>query len=157
LAILSAINAYFDNHKDGKYKFEACAAELTRLALSSVTEINLTRPWRDGGRDALGNYRIGRGSGGISVEFAMEAKCKKPSPNNSCGVKAVSRLISRLRYRQFGVFVTTSCLGEQAYKEIVEDGHPIVVIAGIDICALLKEIEVSSAALVIKWLSTEFP
>ncbi|MDH3642361.1 MAG: hypothetical protein OES38_09710, partial [Gammaproteobacteria bacterium] len=39
--------------------------------------------------------------------------------------------------RQFGVFVTNLCVGDQAYKEIVDDGHPIVIIAGIDIFQVL--------------------
>jgi nucleoside-diphosphate-sugar epimerase len=47
-------------------------------------------------------------------------------------------LISRLRFRQFGIFVTTSYLATQAYKEIREDGHPVVVLAARDIADLLK-------------------
>jgi hypothetical protein len=156
LKVLETIDSYFTNHKDGKYAFEACAAEIVKLALPAVTEIDLTRPWRDGGRDALGKFRIGNEAGGIAVEFAMEAKCKKPRPTNSCGVKEVSRLISRLRYRQFGVFVTTSCIGQQAYEEIVEDGHPVVVIAGSDICSLLTEIGLSDSSSVKGWLETRF-
>ncbi len=34
------------------------------------------------------------------------------------GVADVARLISRLRQRQFGVFVTTSVVARQAYKEV---------------------------------------
>ncbi len=49
-------------------------------------------------------------------------------------------LISRLRARQFGVLVTTSQLAEQAYQEIREDGHPIVVIAGGDIVEVLSRV-----------------
>jgi hypothetical protein len=54
------------------------------------------------------------------------------------GVRATSRLISRLRHRQFGVLVTTSHLDAQAYTEIREDGHPVVVIAGRDVVDILK-------------------
>jgi hypothetical protein len=50
----------------------------------------------------------------------------------------VSRLISRLRHRQFGVLVTTSFVNEQAYREIRGDGHPVVIIAGRDVVDMLK-------------------
>jgi len=50
----------------------------------------------------------------------------------------MSRLISRLRHRQFGVLVTTSYVDSQAYREIKEDQHPIVVIAAADIVVILR-------------------
>jgi hypothetical protein len=46
---------------------------------SNVREIELTRFWRDGGRDGLGKYRIGTKATEILVDFALEAKCKEPS------------------------------------------------------------------------------
>lgn len=55
----------------------------------------------------------------VAVEFALEAKCY--APGHGVGVRETSRLISRLRHRQFGVLVTTSHLDRQAYKEIRED------------------------------------
>jgi len=55
------------------------------------------------------------------------------------GVRETSRLISRLRHRQFGVLVTTSHLDNQACKEIREDGRPVVVLAGRDITDILKK------------------
>lgn len=61
----------------------------------------------------------------------LEAKCY--AITNGVGVKEVSQLISRLRARQFGILVTASYLADQAYQEIREDGHPIVVIAGNDV------------------------
>jgi hypothetical protein len=36
----------------------------------------------------------------------------------------MSRLISRLRFRQFGVFITTSYFHHQAYEEVRLDQHP---------------------------------
>lgn len=50
----------------------------------------------------------------------------------------MSRLISRLRYRQFGVLVTTSYINTQAYKEIIEDGHPVLIINAADIARILR-------------------
>ncbi|WP_444929135.1 restriction endonuclease [Microbulbifer sp. SSSA002] len=65
----------------------------------------------------------------------MEAKCY--AINNGVGVKELSRLISRLRHRQFGVLVITSYLASQAYKELKSDEHPVVVLSAIDIARLL--------------------
>ena len=72
----------------------------------------------------------------VAVEFALEAKCYGLA--HSVGVREVSRLVSRLRHRQFGVLVTTSYVHDQAYREIREDGHPVVIIAGRDLVDLLK-------------------
>lgn len=131
--------------------FEACAAEIVRLFLGEgVVSIDLTRPVRDGGRDAIGKYLIGRGTSSVAVDFSMEAKCYNPS--SSVGVKELSRLISRLRHRQFGVLVTTSWVNAQAYKEIKEDGHPIIVISGGDIIRILKEKGISSREVLNAWL-----
>jgi Restriction endonuclease len=82
----------------------------------NVDKIDVTRPWRDGGRDAVGEYLLGPHADPVAVEFALEAKCYAPA--NSVGVRETSRLISRLRHRQFGVLVTTSHLDAQAYREI---------------------------------------
>ena len=124
-------------YKDDPYAFERCAMELARLFMPAIQKWEITRPWRDGGRDALGTYRIGHGAGAIDVEFALEAKCY--SMTNGVGIKPLSRLISRLRHRQFGILVTTSYLDTQAYQELIQDGHPVVVISSRDIAMKLKE------------------
>jgi len=98
---------------------------------------DLTRPWRDGGRDATGEFHIGQGQSAVEVAFALEAKCY--ASDSSIGVKELSRLISRLRYRQFGILVTTSFLGTQAYNELKDDDHPVVIISGGDIVKLLQQ------------------
>jgi len=151
-AIIAAIHGYF---ADRPHAFEHCAAALARLMLPDVANLDVTRPSRDGGRDAIGKLRLGSGPGAIVVDFALEAKCY--GPNNSVGVRELSRLISRLRHRQFGVLVTTSWLDTQAYREIKEDQHPIIIIAAADIVALLKAHGRSDAAAVDAWLSSEFP
>lgn len=144
-AILQMIHDYYGEDPHG---FEKCAAELVRLLDSNVATYDLTRPSRDGGRDAVGIYKVGLPDNAVSVEFAIEAKCY--APDNSVKVEHTSRLISRLRHRQFGFMVTTSYVHSQAYKEIVEDGHPVVIVCGIDIIRILssagyvtkKEVEV---------------
>jgi Restriction endonuclease len=67
--------------------------------------------------------------------------------------KDLSRLISRLRHRQFGILVTTSHVAIQAYEEIKEDQHPIVIIAARDIVRILKAGDISSRDDLKKWLS----
>lgn len=125
------LDVVYQRFKDDPHKFEKCALEIAKLFLPDIHHEELTRPWRDGGRDAVGLYRIGKDAGAIDVEFALEAKCY--SLASSVGVKEVSRLISRLRHRQFGILVTTSYLHDQAYSEVVEDGHPVVIICARDI------------------------
>ena len=71
-------------------------------------------------------------------------------------MKETSRLISRIRHRQFGVLVTTSYVADQAYKEIVEDSQPIIIIAGKDIIDILLQAGISSEELLQEWLETNF-
>ena len=146
--MMDRIHRYFD---DDPYRFEACAAKIAEIMLPSIAgDIDVTRRVRDGGRDAVGHYRIGRGDSSVLVDFALEAKCY--APQNSVGVKELSRLISRLRHRQFGILVTTSYVAEQAYQEIKEDRHPIVIICAADIVKLLVEHGVGTPAELDAWL-----
>lgn len=150
-AILEAV---YNRFKKDPYGFEACALEIARLMMPDIRDAELTRPWRDGGRDAVGNYHIGTGVSSIQVDFAMEAKCYEPA-GQGVGVKELSRLIARLRHRQFGILVTTSYLASQAYGELKEDGHPVVVICGADIAELLKT-KIGDRNQVEKWLDSFF-
>ena len=130
------LNLVYRHFQKREHDFEQFAADLWRISEPKVDKIDVTRPWRDGGRDAVGEYLLGPDSDPVAVEFALEAKCYEPT--KGVGVKDTSRLISRLRHRQFGVLVTTSYVAEQAYKEIREDGHPVVILAGRDIVERLK-------------------
>ena len=56
----------------------------------------------------------------------------------------MSRLISRIRYRQFGVMITTSYVDNQAYKEVIEDGHPILIVTATDIAQTLRRNSITS-------------
>ena len=129
--ILHAIRKHYEGNA---YAFEYFAAALVRMMEPArVTGIEVTQPRRDGGRDALGTFRIGFGADPITADFALEAKCMTAG----LGVKQVARLLSRIRYRQFGIIVTTSYVGEQAYREIKEDRHPVAILAGRDIAQAL--------------------
>lgn len=146
-ALIDAIRL---RYKDNPYGFEACAGALTRLLLPDVSRLDLTRPWRDGGRDGIGQLRIGRGLAAIEVDFALEAKCY--GANNAVGVREVSRLISRIKYREFGVLVTTSYVDRQAYLEVTDDGHPVILATARDIVTLLRSIGLRTPAQVDSWL-----
>lgn len=136
--------------KDNPFAFEACAGELAKLLLGSVTKLELTRPWRDGGRDGIGTLSLGRGPASINVAFALEAKCY--SRNNPVGVCEISRLISRIKHREFGVLITTSYVDKQAYAEVVDDGHPVILVVERDIARLLREAGHTTVYSVNKWL-----
>ena len=127
------------HYADNPAGFEACAADIVKMMDSNFIRFDLTKPWRDGGRDAIGHYAITQGgkvNAPLKIECALEAKCY--SPDNSVGVREMSRLISRIRYRQFGIIVTTSHVNKQAYEEVVEDGHPILIITASDIAGILR-------------------
>lgn len=148
---LQSIYDYFDN----PYEFEKCAMKIVQLMDSNIHSLKHTRFVRDGGRDAVGLYRIGRQCDGVDVEFALEAK--RYSSNDGVGVKEMSRLISRLRHRQFGILVTTSFVALQAYQEIKEDSHPIVIISGMDILRILYDSGIKTKDEIQKWLVKTFP
>ena len=139
---LTKIRSYYKNNP---YGFENCAKAILEKMDDKFQDFSLTRPWRDGGRDALGYYVIGSASKAnypLRIDCAMEAKCY--AENHAVGVREMSRLISRIRYRQFGVLITTSYVHKQAYKEIIEDGHPILVISATDIVNILRRNAISS-------------
>ena len=156
-AILDTVWKHF---KDAPRAFEGFAARLFQMHDPRVIIDEITRPSGDGGRDAVGKYLLGLNDDPVYVEFSLEAKCYRPhSPShtaNSVGVNQVSRLISRIRHRQFGVLVTTSVIGRQAYEEVREDGHPIIFFCGKDIADILTMRGFNTPELVNDLLQTDF-
>lgn len=142
-----------DRYQREPFAFESFAAHVARLHLSGVTSMEVTRPRRDGGRDAIGMLKLGTGASSILLDFALEAKCY--GDGNSVGVKEMSRLISRLRHRQFGIMVTTSYVHSQAYQEIKEDAHPIIIISGGDLADILVEHGISSTEALDAWIDSQ--
>lgn len=135
-----------EHYQKNAYGFEKCAQNLLEKMDERFQDFSLTRPWRDGGRDALGYYVIGNGSKAnypLRIDCALEAKCY--SKNNSVGVREMSRLISRIRYRQFGIMMTTSYVHKQAYEEVLEDGHPILIVSASDIAQILRKNSITSS------------
>lgn len=147
--LIKMLQGHFE---DEPIRFEACAARIAEMMLKNIVSIDVTRPTRDGGRDAIGKFRIGEGDSAILVDFALEAKCY--SSSNPVTVKDLSRLISRLRHRQFGILVTTSYLALQAYQEIKEDDHPIMIISAADIVGILRSAGLAQEDHFHAWLSS---
>ena len=152
-AVAQAVYQYFQG---APTLFEHFAAAIARMMDANIISLDVTRPSRDGGRDGIGRYRIGQSQNCVTVDFAIEAKCHAPS--SGLGVTVLSRLISRLRHRQFGILITTTFLSDQAYRELVEDQHPIVVCSGGDLAELLIEKKgLGSPSQVAAWLAVNFP
>lgn len=150
----------WEHFKKSPLAFESFAARIYQLTDRRVIIDEITRGSVDGGRDAIGRYLLGLSADPVFAEFALEAKCYHPSSSdasaNTVGVRDVARLISRIRHRQFGVLVTTSVIARQAYTEVRNDRHPVVLISGRDIAELLLQAGYSSLARVEELLS-EWP
>ena len=165
-AILTTIWQHFDGDSKaakryGAFVFEQFAAHVFQLHDQRVIVDEVTRGVIDGGRDAHGRYLLGLPTDPVYAEFALEAKCYQPAINgakaNTVGVKEVSRLISRIRHRQFGVLVTTSVIARQVYEEVRDDRHPIIFLSGRDIADILIGAGINTPQLVANLLSAEFP
>ena len=154
--MLQALHDYFIE-KDRGYSFEQFACAMVELLDENVVGIDVTRPYRDGGLDGIGSYRIfGSGAQSVLVEFYMQAKCYNPY-SVAVGVKDTSRLISRIKDRQFGIMVTTSYVHQQAYQELLDDGHPIVLVTGRTLIDLIFDrYEIRTVNGLIDWLKREF-
>ncbi|MEU4360499.1 restriction endonuclease [Promicromonospora sp. NPDC023987] len=152
LWILSTIYRHFSHDP---IQFEHFAASVWARSDNNVEAVEVTRPSRDGGRDALGTYRLGPAADPVRLQFALEAKCY--ALDTGIGVKMISRLISRLKHREFGVFVTTSYINQQAYTEIREDQHPVVFITGRDIVESMKRRSLTRPEALEAFLRTEYP
>jgi len=137
------------------------AARIFQMHDPRVIIDTITRGSVDGGRDAIGRYLLGLSDDPVYAEFSLEAKCYQPgfdeASTNTGGVREVSRLISRIRHRQFGVLVTTSVIARQAYEEVREDRHPIIFFSGKDIADILINNGFNTPELAASLLNTEFP
>jgi hypothetical protein len=137
-----AVSAWF-NRRGDQLRFASNQFQRRREDLRAIV---------DEGAVLLG---AGETTDPIKLDFALEAKCY--GADNGVGVRELSRLISRLRHRQFGVLVTTSYLAPQAYEELRVDDHPVVVISARDIVEILRRHGISTPAETEAWLQREFP
>lgn len=134
---LRIIRKYYENRP---HDFELCAVDIISKLDRNFKNFVLTRRTKDGGRDAVATYEVSQSNSpnlSILMKCSIEAKCY--APRHGVGVKEMSRLISRLRHRQFGIMVTTSYISDQVYKEILQDQHPILIITARDIEEILRK------------------
>lgn len=124
-AIVEVIRKHYEGRE---YDFERCAVKIVEMMDENFIGLRLTRKRRDGGRDAVGFYRIGSNNDTCQLKIRCLMEAKLYGPNNGVGVSQTSRLISRLRNKEFGVLVTTSYVDPQALAEIRIDGHNILFI-----------------------------
>lgn len=154
------LEAVWEHFKNAPRSFEVFAARLILWHDQRAKIDVITRGVVDGGRDAVGRYLLGLNDDPVYATFAVEAKCYQPAINNkkanSVGVKEVSRLISRIRHREFGVLVTTSYIGRQAYAEVREDRHPIIFFCGKDIVDVLMRNGYNTPKVVEEMLKSDF-
>lgn len=157
---IEILNRVWQHFKDIPIAFEAFAARIYQMTDQRVIIDEITRGTIDSGRDAVGRYLLGLGDDPVYAEFSLEAKCYRPmikgGAPNSVGVKEVSRLISRIRHRQFGVLVKTSAISRQAYEEVREDRHPIIFISGRDIAEILIKNGFNTVEKIDSLLNNEF-
>lgn len=156
----SILECVWKHFQDTPIAFEKFAARIYQMTDSRVIIDEITRGTIDGGRDAVGRYLLGLSDDPVYAEFSLEAKCYRPPinglPPNTVGVKEVSRLISRIRNRQFGVLVTTALVARQAYEEVREDRHPILFISGRDMAEILISNGFNTVERVTGLLASEF-
>ena len=116
-------------------EFEFLAASLIEIMDERFTQITVTRAVREGGRDVLAKYRVGHDLHQVLLDAYVEAK--KWDLGSAVGTKPMMRLISRLKHRDLGVFVTTSFFDMQVQKELIDDNHPVLLVSGGDISRIL--------------------
>ncbi|WP_201029576.1 restriction endonuclease [Mycolicibacterium canariasense] len=150
--MIRAVHRYF---ADSPFQFEHFAADMWINSDPHVASVEVTRPSRDGGRDAIGEFRIGPNEDPVRLQFALEAKCYAPDAGG-VGVKFVSRL-ARIKHREFGVFVTTAFVAAQAYQEVREDQDPIVFMTGKDLVQVLRRMGLFDEKSLAAYLSMQYP
>lgn len=129
MKMLQTLHDYFIEEDNG-YSFEPFACDIARQMDDRVASLDVTSPYRDHGFDGIGKYRIfAKSENQVFAEFYLQAKCYDPS--HGLGVGDTSRVISRIKNRQFGILFTTSYVAEQAFQEILDDGHPVNIVAKI--------------------------
>ncbi|MBM3740896.1 MAG: restriction endonuclease [Acidobacteria bacterium] len=131
-------------------EFEFAAADLVRLMDERFSDFSVTRATRDGGRDVVAEYRVGHALHQVRLEAYVEAK--RWSPGSAVGVKPMMRLISRLKHRDIGVFITTSYFDVQVQRELIEDRHPVLLVSGGDVARLLLQKELGHDPALGEWL-----
>lgn len=157
---INLLDLIYFHFKNDSRLFEYFAADIFMMSNSNIIIDEITRGVKDGGRDATGRLKIGLQNDPIFSEFSLEAKCYNPGLGNqkinTVGVKETSRLISRIKNRDFGVLVTTSAVSSEAYTEVRRDKHPIIFISGLDIVKILIEKDLNTIEKIQYYLKNNF-
>lgn len=66
--------------------------------------------------------------------------------------KGMCELVVRNKTEEVGVLITTSYVDGQAYNEVVEDGHPILIVTAADIAGILRSNAINSTNIDV-WLN----
>lgn len=140
--VLAAVRSLSDR------QFEFFTKELLKLMDKRFFDLKVTRQVVDHGRDVVGQYRVGHDGHSLFLDICAEAKHWN---ERAVGVYEVMRLISRIKHRDFGIIVTTSHFHTNVQDELIEDGHPILMISGGDIARILMAKELEGEALR-RWL-----
>ena len=156
MQMLKVLHDYFIEEDNG-YSFEGFACDLAKQMDDRIALLDVTSPYRDGGFDGVGKYRLfAKSENQVFADFYLQAKCY--AANNPVGVDGTSRVISRIKNRQFGLLFTTSYVGKQAFQEILDDGHPVNIVSGKDIVDFLfDDLEIYTPEALEKWLERNYP
>ena len=118
-------------------EFEFAAKEILEIfEPDKFINLEVTPKVKDKGRDIVGFYKIGTLGSDLHLRVIGEVK-RWDEEGKGVGVKPMSRLISRLKHRDLGVFITTTHFDKQVQVEILEDGHPILLLSGGDLVKIL--------------------
>lgn len=132
-------------------EFEFAAVEIIRLMDERFSDFTVTQRVRDRGRDALGYYNVGHEEHQIRLSAIVEAKQWRGV--GDVGVKPMARLLSRLRHRDIGVFLTTSCFNKQVQEELIEDRHPVILVSGGDMARIIIKRELDVPGKFAAWIA----
>jgi hypothetical protein len=133
-------------------QFEAVIVGMFREMKSVEHSITQTRYVNDSGFDFFGKFTMP-----LPVGYEIPLRGEVKRWKQGVGVGEVSRLVARLRRGEYGVFVTTSYYSKQAQEEVIEDGYPVKLFAGIDLVRFLRELKLATGEqLNEKWLAAVF-
>jgi len=122
-------------------EFEYAAKEIISLMDNRLVDMEVTRPVKDGGHDIIGYLKVGHER--HELLLSVHAEAKRWGFSRAVGVKPMARLISRLKHKDLGIFVTTSYFEKQIQTEIIEDRRPIILISGGDAARILIRSELA--------------
>jgi len=134
------------------YAFEKVIVALFQELTDITHHVAGTRATGDGGFDFYGTFILPRP---IGYEIKFRGEVKRYSRTTAVDPKSVSRLVARLSRQEYGIFVTTSYFTRQAQREVLADGYPVHLIAGVDLVYILKHQRLVTKGLIRKeWLDT---